>query len=51
MCLGINDPLPDVYHRVVIREEQEQIFESLPQKEALHFVSIANVLCVHDVVD
>lgn len=51
MSFGVYDPPIEVYHRVIIGEQQEQILESFPQEEALHFVSIANILSVHDIID
>ena len=51
MRLCIKDPFIERQQVWVIAKQQIEIFERLAQKEALHFVPVARVASVFDVVD
>ena len=51
MRLCIKDPFIERQQVWVIAKQQIEIFERLTQKEALHFVPVARVASVFDVVD
>ena len=51
MGLGIDDPAVHRDDAVIVREEKEEILESLSQEETLHLVSVVRVGDVHHIVD